>query len=370
MLIMPQHLKEVVDAVAASSGLEICGGGSKQGMWSRTADLPTLDMRGMSGIVDYDPDELIVTVRSGTPLRELRQVLAARNQMLAFEPYDHGPIFGQTVECATIGGIVASNVSGSRRLLAGAARDHVLGFEGVSGRGEAFRGGGKVVKNVTGYDLPKLMAGSWGTLAILTEITLRALPAPKAETTLLLAGLSEAKSIAAMGQALSLPASVSGAAKLGEVTALRIEGFAPSVAARVEALRSALSAFGDWTAIDGDESHAWWTRFASFDWLAGVTGELWRVSVPPTSGARAAEAIGGRRTLDWGGGLIWVEDPQTQDVRAIAKACHGYAQCVRSPHPLDPLTVSGELAVLNARVKEAFDPLNRLNPGIGFARGQ
>ncbi|WP_404478444.1 FAD-binding protein [Novosphingobium sp. BL-52-GroH] len=365
-MVQPTTVDEVIDAVAGSAGLNIHGGRSKQDMWREAPDLTALDMRGMAGIIDHDPDELIITVRAGTLLAEVEQVLAARGQMLAFEPFDHGPLFGRAAGASTIGGIVAANVSGSRRVSAGAARDHVLGFEAVSGQGEAFKGGGKVVKNVTGYDLPKLLAGSWGTLAVLTEITLRVLPAAKAEQTLLLSGLDEARAVAAMGQALSLPASVSGAALMDGVAALRIEGFAPSVVARIAALGRALAGFGPGTIIAGSESRDWWARLASFGW-SDPTQPLWRVIVPPAAGADAGAALGGRRVYDWGGGLIWVEGPAAPDVAGIARSFGGHARPVRVNGPAVAAEGGGALAALNARVKLAFDPQGKLNPGINMA---
>src|SRR5271170_537914 len=224
----------VAEAAADKRGLEVCGGGSKRPLRMPIASAAVLDMSALAGITDYDPDELVVTARAGTPLAEIETALAERQQMLAFEPFDHGPLLGAAPGRATLGGIVAANVSGPRRLSMGAARDHILGFTAVSGRGEALKGGGAVVKNVTGFDLPKLMAGSWGTLAVLTSLTMRVLPRPRTETTLLLRGLSDEAANGVMTKAMASRVAVSAAAHLpaGESTGLRIEGFGPSVDAR------------------------------------------------------------------------------------------------------------------------------------------
>jgi len=223
----------VREAAAERRTLAVCGGGSKRSMWLQDA-AATLDMTAITGITDYDPDELVVTARAGTPLAEIEAALAQRQQMLAFEPFDHGPLFGEPTGRATLGGIIAGNVSGPRRISAGAARDHILGFSAVSGRGEAFKGGAAVVKNVTGFDLPKLMAGSWGTLAVLTSLTLRVLPRPRAEKTLLLGDLDGAAANRALTLAVGSRAAVSAAAHLCSeaITGLRIEGFGPSVESR------------------------------------------------------------------------------------------------------------------------------------------
>jgi glycolate oxidase FAD binding subunit len=195
----------VAEAMAEERGLAVCGGGSKRPMRAPIAAAALLDMSTLTGITAYDHDELVLTARAGTPLAEVEAALAERQQMLAFEPFDHAPLFGAAPGRATLGGVVAANVSGSRRLSSGAARDHILGFTAVSGRGEALKGGGAVVKNVTGFDLPKLMAGSWGTLAVLLSVTLRVLPRPRAETTLLFKGLSDEAANHLMSAAMATP---------------------------------------------------------------------------------------------------------------------------------------------------------------------
>src|SRR5947209_6226994 len=201
----PSDAKAVEQAVqwALSDGktLEIVGGGSKRGVGRPSQTDVTLDLSALTGVTLYEPEELVLSARAGTPLAEIEALLAAHGQQLAFEPMDCGAILGSAA-AASIGGTLSANLSGPRRMKAGAARDHFLGFAAVSGRGESFKSGGRVVKNVTGYDLCKLMAGSWGTLAVLTDVTLKTLPQPETEETVLVRGLDPPQAIAAMTGAM------------------------------------------------------------------------------------------------------------------------------------------------------------------------
>jgi len=230
--IKPRDAKELRQAVEWALGdgitLDVRGGGSKTALGKPMQCAEILDVSSLSGVVDYAPEELVVTLRAGTPMREVEALLAQRNQMLAFEPPDLGPLLGQEAGQGTLVGAVSANFAGPRRLSAGAARDHLLGFSGVNGRGEAFKSGGKVMKNVTGYDLSKLLSGSWGTLAVLDEVSVKVLPAPDQTRTLVLHGLSDVDAVRAMCAAMGSPHDVSGAAHLAGKTALRIEGVGPS----------------------------------------------------------------------------------------------------------------------------------------------
>jgi glycolate oxidase FAD binding subunit len=388
----------VADAVAEQRGLEVRGGGSKRLLRPPVAAAALLDMSALSGITDYDPDELVVTARSGTPLAEIEAALAERRQMLAFEPFDHGPMFGAEAGRATLGGIVAANVSGSRRISMGAARDHILGFTAVSGRAETLKGGGAVVKNVTGFDLPKLMAGSWGTLAVLLSITMRVLPRPRTETTILFKGLPDEAANHLMSAAMALPAAVSAAAHVPlprAVTALRLEGFGPSVAARSRDLKRALEPMGAaGTAIEADESRAFWHGVRSLDVLPRQGHLLWRLSVPPARGWRVQPLLawaGARYVYDWAGGLVWAAVPEdaapartepvhAARVRAAARSLGGHAALIRAPaamrealsraeHTALPGAADalGGMRALHARLKAAFDPCGILNPGLDLA---
>jgi glycolate oxidase FAD binding subunit len=363
----------IADAARAGARLEIRGSGSKAGIGA-PREAAVLDMTGFAGIIDYDPAELVLTVGAATPLAQVEALVAAEGQMLAFDPFDHGPIFGRPAGTATIGGIVAAGVSGSRRVSRGGARDHLLGFHGVSGRGEAFVGGAKVVKNVTGYDLPKVVAGSWGRLAALTEVTVKVLPAGREQLTLALEGLDAPQAQAAMARAMGSQADVAAAAHLpgpSAVTALRLEGFGPSVAARRTILAAMLADVGALRALDEDEAQALWTSVRTLAPL-GDEPPLWRINTPPSQGPRVVAALaplGARWLFDWAGGLIWLAfDGDPAMVRAAAEAAGGHAALVRAPdamrhavpalHPQSP-----GVRALEARVRRAFDPLGVFETG-------
>src|SRR5262245_38897731 len=255
----PRDAKEVEGAIrwalAEGKTLEIVGAGSKRALGRPSQSDLTLDLSGLTGVTLYEPEELVLSARAGTPIAEIETLVAAHGQELAFEPMDYGPILGASASQGTLGGVLATNLSGPRRIKAGAARDHFLGVSAVSGRGETFKSGGRVVKNVTGYDLCKLLAGSFGTLAAMTEVTVKTLPKAETEETLILLGLDDATAIRAMAAATGAPCDVSGAAHLPApiaarigsaaaagrpLTALRVEGVAPSVAHRMSTLPALL----------------------------------------------------------------------------------------------------------------------------------
>jgi glycolate oxidase FAD binding subunit len=331
-------------------------------------------------VVDYAPEELVVTLRAGTPLSEVEALLAQRNQMLAFEPPDLGPLLGLEAGQGTLVGAVMGNLAGSRRVSAGAARDHLLGFSGVNGRGEAFKSGGKVMKNVTGYDLSKLLAGSWGTLAVLDEVSIKVLPAPDQTRTLLLLGLADEAAVKVMCAALGSPHDVSGAAHVGDRTALRIEGVAPSVEARLRGLRDLLRASGAKMEELGTlESRAFWREVRDVAPLkADQDAIVWKISCPPTEGPGIVTRIKARRPAaetfyDWSGGLIWLALPTSADadheiVRGALGSAGGHATLIRAAESVrasvpvfQPQPTA--LAALASRVKESFDPKRLFNPG-------
>ena len=365
----------VADAGAAGRTLAIVCGGTKRGIGNGRAADAVLSLAGLAKVIDYAPEELVLTAQPGVTLAALEKLVAAQGQMLPFEPPHLAKLLGAK-GTPTLGGALAANLSGPRRIRAGAARDHFLGFEAVTGRGELIRAGGKVVKNVTGYDLSKLMAGSWGTLAVLTEVTIKVLPAARTQATLLLFGLPEARANEAMVRAMQAPVDVSGAAHLPQataaraplkaqmaVTALRIEGFAASVAARAEHLAAALKGFGRADFLDADHSREFWGQIREVEAFQRDPRPLWRLSVPPAVGFRIAGAVAGEALYDWGGGLIWLaSEADPASVRAAVKALGGHASLYRGDAPaFAPL--DGPLAALTARVKAAFDPKGVLNPG-------
>ena len=341
---------------AARSGrrLELRGGGSKAEVGApREAEV--VDLAGFCGILDYDPAELVLTARAATPLAEIEAAVAERGQMLAFEPFDHGPLFGRAAGAATLGGVIAAGVSGSRRLSRGAGRDHLLGFAGVSGRGEAFVAGGKVVKNVTGYDLSKLMAGSWGRLAALTEVTVKVLPRPPEALSLAIEGLEPAAAVALMSRALGSQADVAAAAHAPGLTVLRLEGFGPSVQARSRLLQSMAAGF---TPLPEDAAAAFWSAMRH---PLPDCPILWRVSVPPSRAGALLDALDGPWLMDWAGGLVWSACADAAAVRRAAEAAGGHAMLVRAPEAMRAEVPAlhpqpSGVAALEVRVRRAFDP--------------
>lgn len=384
-------------AAAEGKTLDLRGRGSKAALGRPVEADGRLDLGAFSGIVDYAPNELVLTARTGTPLTEIRAALDEAGQMLAFEPIDHAALLGPEAGAGSLGGLVACNLSGPRRISMGAARDHLLGVRGVGGQGVAFKAGGRVVKNVTGFDLSKLLCGSWGTLAALTEVTLKVLPRPEKQRTVLLLGLDDARAVAAMSQALGSCHEVSGAAHLPDavaaasgvdlvagagqaVTALRVEGPAPSVEYRCNALRNELAAVCETEELHSHRSRALWDEVRCVRPLAAPPDRLvWRLSVPPSDAPAVLErlqrSVAGSHLLDWGGGLIWValeagEDAAVEAVRgAVAHAAgSGHATLVRAPEevrrrvPVFPPQEDG-LAALTRRVKSNLDPAGVFSPG-------
>ena len=369
--------------VGRKSTTEIIGAGTKRAIGRPTNAEYLLDLSSLAGIREYEPNELVMTCGAGTPLWVIENALADANQQLAFEPVDYGPLLGGPERRGTIGGVLAGNLSGPRRFKAGAARDHFLGVSAVSGRGEIFKAGGKVVKNVTGYDMCKLIAGSWGTLAIMDEVTVKVLPAPEETVTLILHGQDVAKAVEAMTAALQSPHEISGAAHLpatGE-TLLRVEGFPNSVRARADATRQLMSAFsGEIEELDKEASAARWAAIRDVSILSvDQASPVWRISLPPASAPAVWQALAGtvgtEGLIDWGGGLIWLAakadlpDGGAQAIRAIlAQNQQGHATLIRgtaglrSSIPVFQPTPKG-VAALQNRIKENFDPHGVLNKG-------
>jgi glycolate oxidase FAD binding subunit len=399
--VQPEDAKAVAEAVqwalSARKTLDVAGRASKRAVGRPIQTDLTLDLSAMTGVTLYEPEELVLSARAATPLAEIEALLDSKGQQLAFEPMDCGPILGGAKGAATIGGTLAANLSGPRRITAGAARDHFLGFVAVSGRGEIFKSGGRVVKNVTGYDLCKLMAGSWGTLAAMTEITIKTLPKPENEHTVLIHGLEPADAVAAMTAAMGSGCDVSGAAHWpawaaarapvaevaqsgAAVTALRLEGFAASVAHRKQMLQALLRRFGQLGDADAEPSRALWQAVRN---AAPFTSDhdgsalpLWRLSVPASRGgdvaAQFTDQADCRMLLDWAGGLIWLaidrRDAGASMVRRALDAAGGHATLMRAePAVRAAVEVFSSqdpgVAALTKRVKESFDPLGVLNPG-------
>ncbi|WP_299442951.1 glycolate oxidase subunit GlcE [uncultured Rhodospira sp.] len=400
----PEQVAELITwAVAEATPLDLIGHGTKADIGRPSNTAHRLDLSGIAGIVDYAPNELVMTARAGTPLSEIRTALDEAGQMLAFEPPDWRALLGQPDgpddPPGTLGGLVATNLSGPRRLSAGAARDHVLGVQGVSGRGEPFKSGGRVVKNVTGFDLSKLMTGSFGTLAALTELSLKVVPRPEETRTVLIHGATDPAAMEVMSLGLRSPHEVSGACHLPAdvaarsavpgireaargVTALRVEGPEPSVVWRRDALRNELAGWGPTDALDGPDSATLWREVRDARLIADPPeAQVWRLSVPPMSGARVVRAVEQAAPgavlsvlFDWGGGLVWLALAPAPDahVSAVRAAVEhhggGHATLIRAGrdararaagfHPSPPA-----LEALSRRVKESFDPAGILGPG-------
>jgi glycolate oxidase FAD binding subunit len=394
----PQTATDLAGAVTWAVGkqtpLEVVGTGTKRGIGRAMQTSVSLDVSALSGIRLYEPEELVLTAGAGTLLSEIEALLAGKGQQFAFEPPDLSRLLG-TAHAGTLGGLVAANLAGPRRIKAGAARDHFLGFTAVSGRGEIFKSGSRVMKNVTGYDLAKLMAGSWGTLAVLTEATFKVLPAPETEATVMVTGLADDVAARAMSAALQSAADVSGAAHLpadmaagsavapvrqadGPVTLLRVEGVGPSVDFRADRLVDILSAFGRPQRLDETISRALWPEVRDVHYLAdGQDRLVWRISVPPMEGHRVLNTLRqscqARGFYDWAGGLIWLDVPASEDgsaasLRAAIPPATGHATLIRAPAALRASIEVFQpqppaLSALTRRVKEAFDPAGILNPG-------
>ncbi len=387
-------------ALATGKTLELIGRGTKRAIGRAAQWDATLDLSALSGVTLYEPEELVLSAKAATPLAEIETLLAVSRQELAFEPMDYGAVLGGEIGAGTIGGAIAANLSGPRRIKAGAARDHFLGFNAVSGRGDTFKSGGRVVKNVTGYDLCKLIAGSWGTLAAMIDVTIKTLPKAETEETILVLNLDDVTARKVMAAATGsygdvsaaahLPAAV--AARIAEtasaqaaVTAFRLEGVAPSVKQRKTVLEKLLSPFGSLGTLAQESSRAFWrairdvTPFAA----SGPAGkrDLWRISTAPTRGSEIGGALAAEADAevlyDWAGGLVWAALPSANDanallLRAIVAGAGGHATLIRAPaavraavdvFALEP----APLAALTDRVRKSFDPQRVLNAGRMWA---
>jgi glycolate oxidase FAD binding subunit len=386
-------------AIANEQPLEIIGHGSKRLIGQPMATNAVLDLSALNAVTSYEPNELIITVQAGAPLADVLSLIDSKNQQFAFEPINTSMLLGAP-DFGTIGGMIGAGLAGPRRIKAGGARDHLLGAHAVSGFGDSFKAGGRVVKNVTGYDLCKLLAGSWGTLAVMTEVTLKVMPRPESERTVVLRGLDDVSANKAMTTALGSPFDVSGAAhvpnsvfradisglsSLGSpqsaATLLRLEGITASATHRAAALAKILAPFGAAEIVEDAASVAIWSSIRDVKPFAagGALGAwpVWRIVCPPASGGVLGERLsrdtGGDVIYDWGGGLIWAALPPKADaqaalVRRRVDEASGHATLIRASdevrrnvdvfHPQN-----NGLAALSERVRQSFDPKNILNRG-------
>lgn len=379
-LVIPASEAELADTVAeaAASGtrLRIRGGGTRVTIGQAIETDATLSTEGLTGITLYEPGSLNMVVRAGTPLEEVTAALDAENQQLAFEPMDHRVLLGSNGS-PTVGGMVACNVSGPRRLLVGAARDHLLGVRFVNGRGEVLKNGGRVMKNVTGLDLAKLMCGAYGTLGVLSEVSLKTLPKPETALTLAFPGLDIAEATTLFCTALGTPYEISGAAYTGGTACLRLEGFEVQVANRSAQLQALFSAHES-EVIDGAAHDALWSGIRDVQALAGHPGSLWRLSVKPTDAAGIVTALQAslqaEAALDWGGGLIWLAVPADvgdpgKPIRDTLGAPGGHATLIWGDADLRRRVAvfqpqSAAIERISSGLRQKFDPQSILNPGL------
>ncbi len=365
-MLRPTTEAEFAEAIKGANGpLSIVGGGTRT---LRPAEGAALETSGLSGITLYEPGALTLVARAGTTLDEIEAALDTENQRLAFEPPRLANVLGRK-GASTIGGIIAANASGPRRIQAGACRDFALGVRFVDGAGTVVKNGGRVMKNVTGYDLVKLMAGSWGTLGVLSEVSLKVMPKPETAATLSLHGQSPTEAIAAMSRALGSPFDVTGAAHLpaDAKTLIRIEGFADSVAYRTEQLSSLLGPLGEIDQAD----NAIWNDVRDLKPFVGTSADIWRISVRPSDGAAVVAALpeGADWFFDWGGGLVWVACPAGTNLRSALVGLGGHATLVRAEaathsalgtfHPEPPAVTA-----LSDGLRARFDPRSILNAGL------
>lgn len=387
-MIAPDDEAGVAAAISAAAAerkpLCLEGLGSKSGFLRPAQTAETLSARNLTGIPLYAPKELIISARTGTTIAALEAELAGAGQHLVAEP-PHYSFLGAKAQ--TIGGIVATNLSGPRRIAWGAMRDHLMGIRAVTGRGEIIHSGGRVLKNVTGLDLCKLFAGSWGTLGLMTEVTLKVLPAPEATGTVLLRGLGPDEAVEAMAVALGSPFSVSGAAFLPQEAAMamghersiaiaRIEDFTDSVTYRLDRLTDLLARFAPVEQLGTEASIALWRSVRDAEPLPIQPGDaVWRVSVRPSRSPavlKAGQSAGLFGYFDWGGGLVFLTGPASAEAhQAVVQAARTAGGTWWLLHAPDALrlgadAVPGEPAPLEAirkRVMDAFDPAGILNHG-------
>lgn len=384
----------VAEAADTRTPLEVMGRGTKREIGRPVEAGAVVSTEALTGVTLYEPTELVLEAKAGTPLVEIERLLAENDQHFPFEPVDLGPLFGFAPEQSSFGGVIATNLSGSRRILSGSARDHVLGVKAVNGRGETIKAGGRVMKNVTGYDLARALAGSWGTLAILTEIAVKVLPAPRETRTILCFGLSEQNAIEILCLSHGTPYEVSGSVHVhaalaerfsdqeiaisgGSVTAVRVESFPASARYRAAKLRQILSAYAPTLEFDTERSRTFWNEVRTLKVFQPTQTPLWRISTAPSNGPKLVAAIARkidvRPFYDWSGGLIWLETPPLTDagaveIRRTLAEIGGHATLIRCEpsarigidlfQPLDP-----PLMMLTANLKRAFDPVGILNPG-------
>ncbi len=394
------ELQAMIAKLAAQKrSVEVVGTGGLRGVGRPAQTNAVISTASLRGVTLYEPSELVMSARAGTPLMEIEAQLAANKQMLAFEPMDLGPATGGPANSQTIGGVFATNLSGSRRISAGSGRDHLQGIAAVNGRAEAFKSGGRVMKNVTGYDVARGLTGSWGTLAVFTEVTFKVMPVPESVLTLAFPGLPDDLAIELLTKAMGTPFEISGAAHIprnvaarftrpkfrsagDSLTVIRLENFAASIAYRKEKLKEALRVYGVPVELGAEESSSLWGDLRNLSVMPySENTSLWRISTIPTKAPEIVAAIQkfmpSEAFYDWAGGLVWLEVPAAADagaadVRRAVAVRGGHATLIRaapevraSVEVFEPM--KSEVERLTRGMKSAFDPLGLFNPGRMYA---
>lgn len=380
----------VKDAISANEVIEITGNGSKRDIGQTVMASIEISTTEMAEVLEYNHSELVMTAQAGTSLKKIREVLDANNQMLAFEPADYSKLLNSQAE-PTIGGTFGVNLTGSKRLSTGAARDALLGVNFINGSGELIKTGGKVMKNVTGLDLVKLMAGSWGTLGIMADMTFKVLPKPELIKTVLIMGMDDATAAMAMAKAMAQSVEVSSAAHLSEgvsnkvldggfdrpITALRLEGLVPSVELREAKLKNVMSQFGDLEMLDHKKSDQLWNEISNvYPFCDGSDQAVWKVSVAPNLGCQLVSKLKENCRFDayydWQGGLVWLkmhDDTHADTIRKhIRELGGGHATLIRADGNTKAQVPVFEpqaepIEALSRRIKAKLDPHNLFNPG-------
>ena len=389
---LDQISKIVKECYKKNIPLEICGSKSKKNIGRNFQAEKTLDLSSYSGIIEYKPEELYIKVKAGTSLAKINLELNKNNQQLAFEPTDFGPLFSGKNNEGTIGGVISCNFSGPRRFKSGSARDHVLGFQGVNGKGEIIKSGGTVVKNVTGYDLSKLLSGSFGTLAVLTEISIKVLPKPPSNKTLVIDNPHLRKALDYLSFALSSSSDPSGGVFYpeyfrnhftlndltteGPITAIRVEGPNESIDHRIKKLCEELEMHdGEIVILEPEQSNLFWEKTKNLQVFSKLKNNLLRIVVPASETFEVINKLKAYQIqyfIDWGGSLIWVQldkisSKVLKDIKEIIKTASGYITVIKIEENLkasiDVFTIDPIKYKITEKIKKSFDPKRILNPG-------
>ncbi len=400
----PKDEKEVSNLVKkfykSNTPIEIIGSGSKVKLGKPVQSAKTLNLSKISGIIEYLPEELYIKVKAGTPIKEIEEKLKKNKQQLAFEPIDFGYFLNGKTDYGTAAGQVACNISGSRRFKVGSVRDHVLGFRGVNGKGEVIKSGGVVVKNVTGYDLSKLICGSYGTLIAITEITFKVLPAPESVKTIIIHNQKIESAADILSRSISSSNDISGAVffpnipeitgsimniestfKLndleheGSIIAIRIEGSKNSIDQRIENLIKELNIINvNISILEAYQSEIFWNKVKSLEFFSNTKNSIIRIVIPPSACVHLIYQFSNKFKyyLDWGGSLIWLEafelsEDMFESIRKKVVRLGGYITMIKNsdylPYVEDVFTINRDRFYISQNIKKSFDPKRILNPG-------